>query len=125
MQARCGSRYLRHPLFAVGHKLADALPRLADTADELNAVAQKLGVPASDIFLRANANETTVKRLALADYRVVYFATELWPGKYSVSYVARATTPGIFVRPPATATEMYNPAVQGRTDGGVFTVTQK
>ena len=56
-------------------KLAQALPRLADTADELNAVAQKLGAPASDVFLRADANETTVKRVALADYRVVYFAT--------------------------------------------------
>ena len=56
-------------------KLAAALPRLEDTADELKAVAQKLGVAAGDIFLRADANESTVKRLALADYRVVYFAT--------------------------------------------------
>ncbi|HXB25889.1 MAG TPA: MG2 domain-containing protein [Gemmatimonadaceae bacterium] len=61
----------------------------------------------------------------MRDDRVVYVATELWAGKYTVSYVARATTPGIFIRPPATATEMYNPAVQGRSDGGVFTVTQK
>src|SRR5215470_7608876 len=56
-------------------KLAQALPRLEDTADELKAVAQKLGAPASDVFLRADANETTVKRVPLADYRVVYFAT--------------------------------------------------
>jgi CHAT domain-containing protein len=56
-------------------KLAQALPRLADTADELRAVAQKLGAPASDIHLRADASETTVKHLPLADYRVVYFAT--------------------------------------------------
>jgi len=33
-----------------------------------------------------------------------------------------ATTPGIFVRPPAYAEEMYNPSVYGRSDGGVFTV---
>jgi uncharacterized protein YfaS (alpha-2-macroglobulin family) len=58
----------------------------------------------------------------LRDDRVVYSATMLWPGAYSVSYVARATTPGVFVRPPAHAEEMYNPAVYGRTDGGVFTV---
>ena len=40
------------------------------------------------------------------------------------SYVARATTAGVFVRPPAQAEEMYNPAVHGRSDGGVFTVTR-
>jgi CHAT domain-containing protein/tetratricopeptide (TPR) repeat protein len=56
-------------------KLAQALPRLADTADELNAIAAKLGAPKSDIHLRADASETTVKRLPLADYRIVYFAT--------------------------------------------------
>ena len=56
-------------------KLAQALPRLEDTADELKAVAQKLGVPLSEIHLRADANETKVKRAALADYRIVYFAT--------------------------------------------------
>ncbi|HWZ59933.1 MAG TPA: hypothetical protein VNW46_13240, partial [Gemmatimonadaceae bacterium] len=61
----------------------------------------------------------------LRDDRVVYVATRLWPGTYTASYVARATTPGVFVRPPATAAEMYNPSVQGRTDGGVFTVTTK
>ncbi|MEI6130375.1 MAG: CHAT domain-containing protein, partial [Planctomycetota bacterium] len=56
-------------------KLAEALPRLEDTADELRAVAAKLGAPSSDIHLRAAASETTVKRAALSNYRVVYFAT--------------------------------------------------
>jgi len=55
--------------------LSRALPRLEDTADELKAVAEKLGAPATDIHLRADASETTVKRAPLADYRVVYFAT--------------------------------------------------
>jgi uncharacterized protein YfaS (alpha-2-macroglobulin family) len=61
----------------------------------------------------------------LRDDRVVYVATELWAGTYTASYVARATTPGVFIRPPAHAEEMYNPAVQGRSDGGVFTVTAR
>jgi uncharacterized protein YfaS (alpha-2-macroglobulin family) len=61
----------------------------------------------------------------MRDDRVVYVATYLWPGTYTASYVARATTPGIFVRPPAHAEEMYNPAVQGRSDGGEFTVIAK
>lgn len=56
-------------------QLAQALPRLADTADELRAIAHKLGALAGDIHLRGAASETTVKRGALSDYRVVYFAT--------------------------------------------------
>jgi uncharacterized protein YfaS (alpha-2-macroglobulin family) len=55
---------------------------------------------------------------------VLYFARQLWKGSYQASYVARATTAGIFVRPPAQAEEMYNPAVHGRSDGGTFTVTR-
>jgi uncharacterized protein YfaS (alpha-2-macroglobulin family) len=58
----------------------------------------------------------------LRDDRVVYSATILWRGTYTVTYVARATTPGVFVRPPAHAEEMYNPGVHGRSDGGIFTV---
>jgi CHAT domain-containing protein/Tfp pilus assembly protein PilF len=56
-------------------KLAGALPRLPDTADELMAVAAQVGAKPEDIFLRKDASETTVKRRVLSDYRVVYFAT--------------------------------------------------
>jgi uncharacterized protein YfaS (alpha-2-macroglobulin family) len=58
----------------------------------------------------------------IRDDRVVYAATMLWPGTYTASYVARATTPGTFIKPPAHAEEMYNPAVYGRSDGGTFVV---
>jgi uncharacterized protein YfaS (alpha-2-macroglobulin family) len=58
----------------------------------------------------------------IRDDRVVFFATTLWKGSYTATYVARATTPGTFVRPPAHAEEMYNPAVYGRSDGGVFDI---
>ncbi|HJR62962.1 MAG TPA: MG2 domain-containing protein [Gemmatimonadaceae bacterium] len=61
----------------------------------------------------------------LRDDRVVYFATVLWKGTYTASYVARATTPGVFVRPPAHAEEMYNPEVHGESDGGVFRVAER
>jgi CHAT domain-containing protein len=57
------------------NKLAQALPSLLETADELAAVAAKLGASPIDIHLQKDANETTVKRAALANYRVVYFAT--------------------------------------------------
>jgi CHAT domain-containing protein len=56
-------------------RLAQALPQLPDTADELNAVAKDLGVSSADIHLGEDASETTVKRAALADYSIVYFAT--------------------------------------------------
>jgi CHAT domain-containing protein len=55
--------------------LALALPSLPETADELLAVAAKLGAPRSDIHLQKDASESVVKRAPLADYRVVYFAT--------------------------------------------------
>jgi len=56
------------------------------------------------------------------DDRVSYFARMLWTGSYKASYVARATTAGSFVAPPAYAEEMYNPALQGRSSGGRFLI---
>ena len=68
---------------------------------------------------------TPFEHRELRDDRVVWFATVLWPGSYTASYVARATTPGTFRRPPAHAEEMYDRAVNGRSDGGAFEVTAK
>jgi CHAT domain-containing protein len=56
-------------------KLTKYLPSLLDTADELKAVAAKVGAAAGDVHLGSDASETVVKRTALVDYRVVYFAT--------------------------------------------------
>ena len=61
----------------------------------------------------------------IRDDRVVWSASWLWKGTWDISYIARATTPGTFVRPPARAEEMYDPGVNGRSDGGSFTVTPK
>ena len=43
------------------------------------------------------------------------FTTLLWGGIYKYSYVARATTPGLFIAPPAKAEEMYHPETFGRS----------
>jgi uncharacterized protein YfaS (alpha-2-macroglobulin family) len=51
----------------------------------------------------------------LRDDRAEAFTTLLWDGVYDYSYVARATTPGEFVVPPAKAEEMYSPEVFGRS----------
>jgi uncharacterized protein YfaS (alpha-2-macroglobulin family) len=56
------------------------------------------------------------------DDRVTWFARSLWAGSYTATYVARATTAGRFIRPPARAEEMYNAAVSGRSEGGTFVV---
>ncbi len=50
----------------------------------------------------------------LRDERAEVFAALLWEGAYNYSYVARATTPGVFVVPPAKAEEMYHPETFGR-----------
>jgi uncharacterized protein YfaS (alpha-2-macroglobulin family) len=51
----------------------------------------------------------------LRDAGAEAFAPFLWDGVYNYSYVARATTPGEFVVPPAKAEEMYSPEVFGRS----------
>ena len=54
----------------------------------------------------------------LRDQRAEAFTTTLWEGVYDYSYIARATTPGRFVVPPAKAEEMYSPETFGRQRGG-------
>ncbi|MEC7774570.1 MAG: hypothetical protein VYC32_00605, partial [Planctomycetota bacterium] len=51
----------------------------------------------------------------LRDDRAEAFSSLVWAGVHSYSYVARATTPGTFVVPPAKAEEMYQPETFGRS----------
>lgn len=51
----------------------------------------------------------------LRDERAEAFTSLLWEGVYTYSYVCRATTPGLFVVPPAKAEEMYSPETFGRS----------
>jgi uncharacterized protein YfaS (alpha-2-macroglobulin family) len=50
----------------------------------------------------------------LRDDRVEAFASLLPAGVYTYTYVARATTPGLFIVPPPRAEEMYSPETFGR-----------
>ena len=50
----------------------------------------------------------------LRDDRAEAFTSLLPAGVYTYSYVARATTPGIFIVPPPRAEEMYSPETFGR-----------
>ncbi len=56
------------------------------------------------------------------DDRVVLFADYLHSGEHTYTYVARATTPGTFVHPPASAEAMYQPETNGRTATGTLVV---
>ena len=53
----------------------------------------------------------------LRDERAEAFASLLSAGVYQFHYTTRATTPGAFVVPPATAEEMYAPETFARTAG--------
>jgi alpha-2-macroglobulin len=53
----------------------------------------------------------------LRDERAEAFASLLWEGVHEYSYFARATTPGLFIVPPAKAEEMYEPETFGRGQG--------
>lgn len=50
----------------------------------------------------------------LRDERAEAFSSLVYPGSYDYSYIARATTPGVFVVPPPKAEEMYFPETFGR-----------
>jgi CHAT domain-containing protein len=55
--------------------LAENLPQLPSTKDEVQAIAKALQVDASDIKLGLDATVTAVKNVKLDQYRIVYFAT--------------------------------------------------
>lgn len=59
--------------------------------------------------------QTWYEHQNMRDERVEAFASLLWDGVHEYSYVARATTPGVFVVPPAKAEEMYYPETFGRS----------
>jgi uncharacterized protein YfaS (alpha-2-macroglobulin family) len=51
----------------------------------------------------------------LRDERAEVFKALLYEGAWNYSYIARATTPGNFIAPPAKAEEMYSPETFGRS----------
>jgi uncharacterized protein YfaS (alpha-2-macroglobulin family) len=60
----------------------------------------------------------------LRDEKVVLFATFLPKGTYEYTYTLRASVPGEYRVIPAHAEQMYFPEVFGRSDGGVFRITE-
>jgi uncharacterized protein YfaS (alpha-2-macroglobulin family) len=51
----------------------------------------------------------------IRDHRVAFYIDEMLPAEYEYTYVARATTPGTFLRPVGRVEAMYQPEVCGIT----------
>ena len=56
------------------------------------------------------------------DSEVRFFFDQLDRGRHDVSFLFRATTPGVFPTPPVQAELMYQPEVFGRTGGAVYRI---
>ncbi|MEL6345987.1 MAG: alpha-2-macroglobulin family protein [Myxococcota bacterium] len=52
----------------------------------------------------------------IRDHRVAFYADALPAGTVEYQYVARATTPGTFLRPPASVEAMYKTEIRGSTE---------
>ena len=60
----------------------------------------------------------------IRDHRVGFFVDEMPAGEYEYAYVARATTPGRFLRAPSRAEAMYEPTIYGTTFTDYVTVRE-
>lgn len=85
--------------------LAEALPSLPETADELRAVAKELGASSEDIRLGEAANVPNVKRAPLDKYRVVYFATHALVAGEVERFAKVKAEPSLVLSIPAKPTE--------------------
>lgn len=79
--------------------LIRALTPLPETADEVRRVGARLNADPNSILLGAAASEANLRRQALGDYNVLYFATHgLLPGELRCE-----SEPGLALSPPAGA----------------------
>ena len=84
----------------VDSALVRELPRLRETARELEQIAAALGADRASVITGAGATERAVRSARLADYRVLAFATHgLLPGELRCK-----SEPALALTPPATAT---------------------
>jgi uncharacterized protein YfaS (alpha-2-macroglobulin family) len=119
---KAGARVrVRLTLVAVNRRyhvaLVDRLPAGLEIINPDLAVSESVPRPDATTTTAAMAGGggrgTTIRTCATPAPKPSH--TYLWDGVYNYSYVARATTPGEFVVPPAKAEEMYSPEVFGRS----------
>ena len=115
---RLATHQLRHYVAVV-----DPLPAGLEAVDTTLATSARRSAPRSGSRSadgRRRRWRVPFDHSEMRDDRVLLFADRLPPGVHTWSYVARATTAGSFVMPPAHAEEMYTPEVRGRSEGGTF-----
>jgi uncharacterized protein YfaS (alpha-2-macroglobulin family) len=95
--------------------LVDSLPAGLEALNPALPVSQSVPVDPERILLHERWRSDWYEHQNLRDARVEAFTSLLWEGVYRYSYVARATTPGEFIVPPARAEEMYQPETFGRS----------
>jgi len=95
--------------------LVDPLPAGLEIVNPALAVSQDVPDDPESPDSRYRWWWTWYQHQNMRDERAEAFTTLLWDGVYEYTYVARATTPGTFIVPPAKAEEMYSPEVFGRS----------
>jgi hypothetical protein len=79
-------------------------------------------VEQGELTMEAQKGISLLSYQEVRDHRVAFFMDELPAGSYEFSYIARATTPGTFLRPAAHAEAMYATDQFGRTTTDKVTV---
>ncbi len=100
--------------------VTDALPGGFEAVDTSLATAAPDAEVAGDAMLGVWWDR--FDRIERYDDRVDLFATSLKAGEHTVSYLARASTPGTFLAAGTRAEAMYEPEVAGRTAATTITV---
>ena len=85
--------------------LSKALPALPETADELRRVAYQLGARPDDVKLGEAATVTSVKRLPLDNYLVIYFATHALVAGQVEKFAKAKAEPALVLSIPDKPTE--------------------
>src|SRR5262245_2618140 len=94
--------------------LVDPLPAGLETLNPELAITEEIPEDPNDKKNKWPWTWQWFEHQNMRDERVEAFTSLLWEGVYNYSYVARATTPGVFVVPPSKAEEMYHPETFGR-----------
>ncbi|WP_437948993.1 Ig-like domain-containing protein [Sorangium sp. So ce296] len=104
-------------LEAIDARLATSARSLDVDAAEAQADDEGADADVDQDDLRATGRAYEPSRFVreVRDDRVLFFVDHMAAGMYRYRYLARATTLGAFVVPPARAEEMYSPEVFGRT----------
>lgn len=98
-----------HHYVAIDDKLPAGLEPLNAALETTEKVSQ------GKFTTAAQRSLSVLSYKEIRDSRVAFFVDEMLAGDYEYTYVARATTPGEFLRPAGRAEAMYEPEVCGVT----------